>query len=129
MKKKLCAVVAVLTLALFFANTTVTHADDKQVKGEIVGVLAKAPLEELTGGNKLKNLQYGGKLIVLLSDGEKVKATCNADFLSNVKGCPTFTTKKLGGMVATISLIIEKQQKVLLVRNQANEWKVTKVLK
>ena len=121
--------ISIIAVVIANAFASFTYADDKQFKGEIVGIHAKASLEELTTG-KIKNLAYGGKLSVMLDDGQKVDVTCPEDLLSDLKGCPKFNTTEIhGGFVASITIDLKEKQKVLLIRNQSNEWKVAKILK
>lgn len=120
-----------LTIVLLIASTMVGYAEPKQeqVEGEIVGIAAKARLDELTSGD-IKNMAFAGKLSVLLPDGKKVDANCNETYLKDVKGCPKFNKKEIrGGFIATITVSLKEHQKVMLVRNQSNGWNVAKILK
>jgi hypothetical protein len=104
-------------------------AGNKQVKGKIVGVIAKTSFDEIASGKEITNMVYGGKLVVLLPDGEKIEALCTLELLSNVNGCPKFNQKlKAGVMVANVSVRINEQQEVLLVRNQSKEWEVSEII-
>ena len=123
--------VGICIIAVVIANvfSSSNYADDKQFKGEVVGIHAKALLEELSTG-KIENLAYGGKLAVMLDDGQKVDVACPEDLLSDLKGCPKFNTKEInGGFVASITIDLKEKQKVLLICNQSNEWEVAKILK
>jgi hypothetical protein len=116
-------------VVIVVAFASASFADDKQFEGEIVGVHANARLEDLTTGN-VKNIAYGGKLEVLLQDGQEVDATCPEELLSELKGAPKFNTKEIhGGVVAGITLNMKEKQKVLLIREKSNEWRVVKILK
>jgi hypothetical protein len=121
----ICIIAIVIATAFASSN----YADDKQFKGEIVGIHAKALLEELRTG-KIENLAYDGKLAVMLDDGQKVGVKCPEDLLSDLRGCPEFSTKEIhGGFVASITIDMKEKQKVLLIRNQTNEWEVAEILK
>lgn len=116
-----------VVIAIAIASTS--FADDKQFKGEIVGVHAKVRLVDFTSGD-FKNIAYGGKLKVLLQDGQKVDAKCAEEFLSEVKGAPEFNTKKIHDVaIASITINVKEKQKVLLIREKSNEWEVAKILK
>jgi hypothetical protein len=108
--------------------------------GEIIGVKARIPLQELVDG-KISNLTYIGTVVVLLPDNEQVVANCTEEFLSDITG-PSISNvgqftysiddtvfSESRGFVATITIDLEEHQNVLLVRNEADEWDVTKVLK
>ena len=119
----------VIAFSIIFAFSVAMHADEKKIIGEVVNVNAKARLEEMTTGN-IENLAYGGKLGVLLQDGQKVDAKCSEDLLSELKGCPKFNTKEInGGFVASIAIDMKEEQKVMLIRSQSNEFEVLKILK
>ena len=101
----------------------------KQVKGEIVGVLAKVALNELTTGN-IKTMAYSGEIVVMLPDSEEVNVICTKDLLSNVKGCPIFNSNNIsGGIVATITVGLKEHQEIQIVRNKSDNWEVEKILK
>jgi hypothetical protein len=117
----------VLTLAvLLLAGCSGAPAGQQ---GEIIGITTQISFEEAQSG-EIKNMAYAGTVVVLLPDNEEVIANCPEEFLSNIPGVPVFNVDQIsGGFVATITVKLEEHQNVLLVRNEADEWEVTKVLK
>jgi hypothetical protein len=98
-------------------------------QGEIIGIKAQTSLEEAQSG-KIKNMAYVGTIVVLLPDHEEVIANCTEELLSDITGGPAFNVDQISGrIVATITINLKEHQNVLLVRNEAGEWEVTKVLK
>ena len=116
-----------LTLAvLLLAGCGGAPADQQ---GEIVGITAKIPFEEAQSG-EINNIAYVGTIVVLLPDNEIVIANCAEEFLSDITGGPVFNVDQIsGGFVAEITIKLEDHQNVLLVRNKADEWEITMVLK
>jgi len=98
-------------------------------QGEIIGIKAQTSLEEAQSG-EIKNMAYVGTIVVLLPDDEEVIANCPEEFLSDITGAPAFNVDQIsGGFVATMTINLKEHQNVLLIRNEAGEWEVTKVLK
>ena len=98
-------------------------------QGEIIGITAQISLRDAQEGD-IKNIAYVGTIVVLLSDSEEVIAHCNEEFLSDMKGAPAFNVDQVSGaFVVTITINLKEHQNVLLVRDEADEWKVTRVLK
>jgi len=110
-------------------------------QGEIIGVKAQTSPEEAQSG-EINNLTYIGTILVLLPDNEEVIANYTEEFLSDITEAPGFNVDQftfsiddifyksdLEGYVATITIDLKEHQNVLLVRNDAGEWEVTKVLK
>jgi len=98
-------------------------------QGEIIGIKARISLEEAIS-MEIKNMAYVGTIVVLLPDNEEVSANCTEEFLSDIKGAPVFNVDQISGaFVATITVDLEEHQNVLIVRNEAGEWEVKKVLK
>jgi len=120
-----------LTVIAAVACTLTGCVDRNHSKAEIVGIAARAGLDEITSGN-LKDLAYGGELAVQLPDGKRVLAACPRELLSQVKGCPQFSTEEAHsgiGIVASITIGLKEKQKALLVRKQPDQWEVAEVLK
>jgi len=137
-RRRLLQQVFGLTLAvLFLVGCGGTLAGQQ---GEIIGVTAKTSLEEALSG-EIKNLEYIGTIEVLLPDAGVVIANCNEEFLSDITeatvlngGQFTFTLNdtefsELGGFFAIITIKLEEHQNVLLVRNEADEWEVSNLIK
>ena len=120
--------VSIIAAVVSNAFTSFIYADDKQFIGEIIGIHAKAPLNDLIAG-KIKYLSYGGKLKVMLDNGQKVDVTYPEDRLSDLMIGTKFNAKEIGGVVASITIDVKEKQKVLLIRNLSNEWEVAKILK
>ena len=108
-------------------------------QGEIIGVKAQAPLEEVQSG-KIKNLEYVGTIEVLLPDDIVVTANCNEELLSVITEATVFNDGQFTfaindivfsgpGYVATITIKLEDSQNAMIVRKEADEWEVTEVLK
>lgn len=121
----LFGVARVLVLAV---TITLLACGDTGVRGEIVGVEAKARFEEMVGG-EIKSMSFAGNLVVLLPDGEQVVASCPEEFIPSVAGAPEFTeTDVVGGFVATITVKLDQHQEVLLVQDTPDSWRVAEVL-
>lgn len=98
-------------------------------QGEIIGITAQISFQE-TGAKEVKNMAYGGTIVVLFPDNEEVTANCSEEFLSDITGAPVFNVDRISGAFVTkITVTLEEHQNVLLVRNEDDEWEVTKVLK
>jgi hypothetical protein len=107
-------------------------------QGEITGIKARVPMEEVQSG-KISNLTYVGTVVILLPDNEQVVADCAEEFLSYITRPSAFNLGKFtytvddivlsgGGFVATITINPEEHQNVLLDRNQDGDWEVTEIL-
>ncbi|MGB2955764.1 MAG: hypothetical protein WBB64_07315 [Anaerolineales bacterium] len=103
---------------------------EKQIKGEIVAVKARAPFSEIASGDEITNMVFGDKLVILLSSGERVEAWCDSGHLSDIRCCPKFSPRlNQGGFVANIEVKIDEHQEVMLVRTESGEWAVSEILK
>jgi hypothetical protein len=119
-KTRLLVLIIVITVSLILSSCGV----DGQVKGEIVGIYGKYSLSNPS------ILKYEGKLGVLLPNGENVVAECDTVHLSDLKGCPKFDDEELsGGFILTGMIILEENQKVLLIQNENGTWEVVGILK
>ena len=107
-------------------------------QGEIAGIIAQVPFEELQSGG-IKNLEYTGTVVVLAPDNEEVIVNCPDEFLSDiteaVSGQFTYSIDGIvldttwGVFIATIIINPEEHQDVLFTLNEAGEWEIIKVLK
>ena len=123
-------VLPILLIVVSLGMLVCACGSNKGIRGEIIGIEARVPLAEAQSG-QFKSGAYTGNLVVLLPDGEKITAKYSKDLLSDIKGCPKFNTDQLkgGGFVATITIQLKEHQEVLLVRNQSDQWEVSKVIK
>ena len=109
-------------------------------QGEIIGVKAQTPLEEVQSG-EINNLTYVGTVVVLLPDNEEVIANCTEECLSIITEAPVFNVGQFtysidqivlnaafGYFEATITIILEEHQNVIIDRNETDEWEVIEVL-
>jgi len=107
-------------------------------QGEITGIKARVPMEEVQSG-KISNLTYVGTVVVLLPDNEQVVADCAEEHLSYITRSSVLNSDKFtyaiddivfsgGGFVATITITLEEHQNVLLDHNENGDWEITKIL-
>jgi len=100
------------------------------MRAEIVGIVAEASFKGNEIGGDIDKLAYGGKLVLLLRNGEKVKVDFPKHLLSNVKECPPFNADEISAFIrADITIVINEHQEVLLTRNSSGEWEILEVLK
>lgn len=124
MKKTRMNIFAIFMIALIFS----LNSCSKDIEGEITGIEASSVLSDLTDDNDLENLVYNGRLIVTLSDGEKIKIEFPEELLKDVKGCPTFDKKiNASGIVAKLDIKIEEKQKILLTSTGSGNWEIVKI--
>lgn len=113
-------------------------------QGEIIGITAKVPFEEVQSG-QLRNLSYVGTIDVLLPDEGVVIANCSEEYLLDITEAFVFIDDQFsytlgesvfsfsdGGFIATISINLDnlkEPQSVVLARNEVDEWEVIEVLK
>jgi len=131
-----------LTLAVLLLTGCGGAPADQQ--GEIVGITAKIPFQEVQSGNH-RNMEYIGTIKVLLPDEGVVIANCNEEFLSDIAEALVFIDDQFtyqlqesvfsfsdGGFIATITINLdnlEEPQYVLLALNEDDVWEVTEVIK
>ena len=135
------------TLALGSSFLAVGCADDREVRGQIVGVAGKKTLAK-TGPINLDRLAFAGqlevklpngetvmaecreeivfgRLHVKLSNGETVMAECREEVVSKLRGAPEFHDERpRKGYVVTVVVSLDEGQEALLVRDESGAWVV-----
>jgi hypothetical protein len=114
---------------LIATPTSTMTPTPEPMQAEVVGIVAEASFKGNEIGRDIDKLAYGGKLMLLLRNGEEVEVDFPKHLLSNVKGCPLFNADEISAFIrANITIVIDEHQEVLLTRNSSGEWEILEVL-
>ncbi len=131
-RNKVFVIVVIFFLQLLAA--CVPNGKQAEVQGEIALIIAKVPFGDI--GPDFERLALTGTIWVELPDDVVGSVNCPVELLSEIKIPQNFEylVDQLnidplhGTLIADILIKLEENQRVLLVKNNTEEWEVVKFL-
>lgn len=108
-------------------------------QGEISGLQAQVPMEEVSAGN-LSHLKFLPTMKILLSDGEYITVDCSEEMLADITRTAILPAEELtysigqivfspstGGFVASITIQLEEPVEVTLEKIDEDQWEIIEI--